>query len=84
MAHGNWWHTAVHLFKSRIMPATTYKIEDISSIVKGELFIQDASHSEIELLLTDSRTILEAECSLFFAIKGVRNDGHRFIEELIS
>ncbi len=66
------------------MSANTYTIEDICTIVKGELLLQDSSHSEIEHLLTDSRTILDAEGSLFFAIKGDRNDGHRFIEELIN
>ena len=66
------------------MPANTYKIEEISSIVKGELFHQDSERTDIELLLTDSRTILDAESSLFFAIKGERNDGHRYIEELIN
>src|SRR4051812_29808323 len=66
------------------MPATSYKVEDINSIVKGELLMQDSSNDAIELLLTDSRTILDAESSLFFAIKGDRNDGHKFIEDLIS
>jgi len=53
-------------------------------LLTGNYFLQDSAHAEIELLLTDSRTILDAESSLFFAIKGDRNDGHRFIEELIS
>jgi UDP-N-acetylmuramyl pentapeptide synthase len=66
------------------MPANSYKTEEISNIVNGELFQQDSAHAEIELLLTDSRTILDAESSLFFAIKGDRNDGHRFIEELVN
>src|SRR5579863_66412 len=61
-----------------------YKVEEISNIVNGELFLQDKEHAEIELLLTDSRSILDAESSLFFAIKGERNDGHRFIEDLID
>ncbi len=65
------------------MPVS-YKIEDISRVVEGVLLFHDSAHAEIELLLTDSRTILDAESSLFFAIKGDRNDGHKYIEELIN
>src|SRR5436189_6190288 len=66
------------------MPASVYNIEEINNLLKGELALHDATHKEIELLLTDSRTILDAESSLFFAIQGDRNDGHQYIEELIS
>lgn len=35
-----------------------------------------------KVLLTDSRFLSDPEKSIFFAIKGVRHDGHRFIEDL--
>src|SRR5215510_13319941 len=60
-----------------------YTIQDISKIVGGQLRLQDESNIEIEHLLTDSRKIISPELSLFFAIKGVRHDGHRFIDELL-
>ena len=57
-----------------------YTIEEITSIVKGKLLLQAPKSEEIEELLTDSRKIAHAETSLFFALKGDRHDGHRFIE----
>jgi Alr-MurF fusion protein len=60
-----------------------YTIKNISEIVGGKLHLHDESAVEIEHLLTDSRKIVSPEMSLFFAIKGVRHDGHRFIEELL-
>ena len=42
--------------------------------------MQSPTSEEIEELLTDSRKIAHAETSLFFALKGDRHDGHRFIE----
>lgn len=35
-----------------------------------------------KVLLTDSRFLSDPEKSVFFAIKGIRHDGHRFIEDL--
>lgn len=37
---------------------------------------------EISYLLTDSRSLVFPESSLFFALKTARNDGHRYIDEL--
>lgn len=37
-----------------------------------------------KVLLTDSRYVTQASNSVFFAIKGVRHDGHKYIEELIG
>src|SRR5689334_6346719 len=60
-----------------------YTIKNIAEIVGGKLHLQDESCIEIEHLLTDSRKIISPETSLFFAIMGVRHDGHRFIDELL-
>jgi alanine racemase len=57
-----------------------YNIKEISGIVKGKLHLQAPNSEDIEELLTDSRKISHAETSLFFALKGDRHDGHRFIE----
>ena len=40
------------------------------------------SDREIELLLTDSRSLTDSAKSLFFALRGPSNDGHRYIKEL--
>ena len=61
-----------------------YTIQDISEIVGGKLELKDSAHTEIRHLLTDSRKIISPETSLFFAFKGVRHDGHRYIDELIK
>lgn len=47
-------------------------------ILNGQL-IQLVLNEEIHYLLIDSRKVLSSSKSLFFAIKGVRNDGHDHI-----
>ncbi|MDE7096021.1 MAG: bifunctional UDP-N-acetylmuramoyl-tripeptide:D-alanyl-D-alanine ligase/alanine racemase, partial [Muribaculaceae bacterium] len=42
------------------------------------------SDHEIEILLTDSRSLTDSAKSLFFALRGASNDGHRYIAELYS
>ena len=39
---------------------------------------------EIEILLTDSRSLSDPARSLFFALRGTSNDGHRYISDLYS
>lgn len=39
---------------------------------------------EIDILLTDSRSLTEPERTLFFALKGECNDGHRYINDLYA
>ena len=64
------------------MSEILYNIEEIASIISGEAFFNASREDRITDLLTDSRKINHAAGSLFFAIKGERHDGHRFIEEL--
>ncbi len=59
---------------------TPYTISQIARIVRGEL--RKISGGKISYLLIDSRKVLFARESLFFAIKGVRNNGHRYLKEL--
>ncbi len=61
-----------------------YTIDEIAEIVSGKLFINALSENKITDLLTDSRNINHAAGSLFFAIKGERQDGSRFIEDLYN
>ncbi len=61
-----------------------YFIHKISEVVGGAPHLNAPEHAIIEDLLTDNRTVAHAETSLFFAIKGVRHDGHKFIENCIS
>jgi alanine racemase len=49
----------------------------------GEV-IQQGESLPINYLLTDSRKLIIPQYSLFFAIKGERHDGHRFIQELYN
>ena len=61
-----------------------YTIDEIAGIVSGKLFLKAPSEDRVTDLLTDSRKINHAAGSLFFAIKGERQDGSRFIEELFN
>ncbi len=53
----------------------------LSSICPGET-LQLHKDRNIEDLIIDSRKTLLSEQAIFFAIKGERHDGHRFIPEL--
>ena len=64
------------------MTPEIYKISDIAHILNGTLINNDSSLSEVRYLLTDSRKVVSAASSLFFAIKGDRRDGHEFIADL--
>ncbi|MEY2899093.1 MAG: hypothetical protein RL138_1146, partial [Bacteroidota bacterium] len=58
-----------------------YTINEIFSITRGTLL--KVSHTGgISKLLLDSRKLSNAYETLFIAIKGKRNDGHSYIEEL--
>jgi len=57
-----------------------YHFSDIAAIVKGKIVSQ---HSDpvVKELVIDSRRVAFPESSVFFAIDGVRRDGHAFIAE---
>src|SRR6201991_789205 len=59
----------------------SYNIRAISEIVGGRL-LQLHADDTIEHLLLDSRRLIFPGTSLFFALRGPRRDGDRFIEEL--
>jgi Alr-MurF fusion protein len=66
------------------MNETRYTIGQIAAIINGKLIQNAPEENDIKNLLTDSRRFIHAESSLFFAIKGDRHDGHKFIETLFS
>lgn len=56
-------------------------LKEIAELTQASL---EGSDREIEILLTDSRSLSDPAKSLFFAIRGERNDGHRYISELYA
>lgn len=53
----------------------------IPSLVKGAV-VQWADDGEVRYLLTDSRKVIPSSKALFFAIKGIRHDGHDYIDSV--
>lgn len=58
-----------------------YSIRHIAGIVQGKL-TEGNSNTHIEYLLTDSRKLIQASSSLFFALDGLRRSGESFIDDL--
>jgi alanine racemase len=58
-----------------------YSIKYIAEIVGGA-FLRFRADDPVEHLLPDSRRLVFPDTSLFFALKGPRRDGLRFMEEL--
>lgn len=56
-------------------------LKEIATLLDSELKGQDR---DIELLLTDSRSLTDSAKSLFFALRTEANDGHRYIKDLYS
>jgi len=59
-----------------------YSIQAIQAILNAQTLDRPLKDAQIEHLLLDSRQIIFAERSLFFAIKGNQQDGHHFIPAL--
>jgi Alr-MurF fusion protein len=59
-----------------------YTFQQIAQVVQGDII--GVSDQTIRYLLIDSRGVAYPSESLFFAIKGVRHDGHRFIRDVYS
>ena len=58
-----------------------YTIEQIAQILKAE-YATPAPEATISRLLTDSRSLAFPEETLFFAIKTIHGDGHKYISNL--
>jgi Alr-MurF fusion protein len=59
-----------------------YKISEIAQAIGGELFL--GRECIVSYAFIDSRNILPPGRSIFFAIKGKRNDGHHYIADLVK
>ena len=58
----------------------TYSVDDITKIIGAK---RHGKHvASIRFLLTDSRSLCFPEDTLFFALRSMRNDGHRYLLEL--
>jgi len=64
------------------MPPVQYHIEEIASIIKGEIVVRRSKTSTIKDILIDSRRLISPDECVFFALVGKRNNGHSYIEEL--
>ena len=59
-----------------------YTIKKIASIVKGQIIGNQSDTTIVKDILFDSRLLIDAENTLFFALYSGRNDGHKYIPEL--
>jgi alanine racemase len=64
------------------MSSSLHAIRNLADAARAELIVGLPDHSGIVHLVTDSRKLVVADPSLFFAIKGDRRDGHDFLAEL--
>lgn len=63
----------------------TLSIRQVAAVVGGKLYAgETGSEIQISSLSIDSRTIFDPEASLFFALKTARNDGHRYVADLVN
>lgn len=60
-----------------------YDLNEIAVATHGKLVCNNPAYLKVQHLLTDSRRSGMAEHSLFFALKGDRHDGHKFIPDLM-
>ncbi len=63
------------------METKGYSPEQLAKIVKGKL-IQKAADNYVEHIVLDSRKVNYSAHAVFFALKGIRRDGHQYITEL--
>lgn len=75
-------HFVLFLYMQAIITEVNYDIEKIAEAISGELKLNNQSYRSVQHLLTDSRKVVSPEKSIFFAIKGERNNGHQFVSEL--
>ncbi len=66
------------------MAHASYPLQQLAEVLGVDCRIGNEGASAISFLITDSRKIVDPEHSLFFAIKGERHDGHKYIADLYS
>ncbi|MDH5366300.1 MAG: Mur ligase domain-containing protein, partial [Cyclobacteriaceae bacterium] len=57
-----------------------YSFSILSQITIGDIIL--SNNGRFKDLSIDSRSITDPKSTLFFAIKGIRHDGHHYIQEL--
>ena len=65
------------------MNTHSYTFDQVAKFIRGQV-LQKNSQVVTEHLLLDSRKLAHPATTLFFAIKGLRRDGHNYIAELYS
>ena len=65
------------------MTQNLYTASKIARITDGKLITSRGEDLVIRDLVIDSRHLLEPEESMFIALVSPRNDGHRYIQDLI-
>ncbi len=61
-----------------------YSLSQIAVLINGKLVEQNFNDLVINQLLIDSRQLIQPEGTLFFALESKRNDGHKYIPDLIA
>lgn len=61
-----------------------YTVQEVAAIIDADIVGHQPGGATINILLTDSRQVTDGSHSLFFALKTARNDGHRFISQLMA
>ena len=64
--------------------AVSYTIQQIAGYTGGILHEKTEHQNEIRFLLTDSRRLVFPQSAVFFALVTSKNDGHKYIGELIE
>ena len=59
-----------------------YSLSEIAEITNGKLYATSEDSPIVEHLIYDSRKVVFFENSLFVALVGDRNDGHKYLNEL--
>ncbi len=68
--------------EKKVNKTMIYSIDKITALIGAHRY--GNTESNIEWILTDSRSLSFPEASLFFALRTTRNDAHRYIPELYS
>lgn len=63
---------------------SNFSINDVNTFTGGQLISLSDKDAVINHIITDSRNIISAENAIFFALKTKRNDGHKFITDLLE
>ena len=61
-----------------------YPLEKIKAVTGGDMFLNNPEEAVIDDILIDSRRLIMAGNTLFFALSTKKNDGHQYIGELYN